>query len=61
MPCLSCVLNLFRRFPAAQSAFDRLAGQITADDMRTMNYAVDGEKKDAGAVVKEFLEQHALI
>ena len=52
--------DLFRRFPAAQSAFSGLAGRITADDMRKMNYAVDGEKKDAAAVVKDFLQQHAL-
>jgi osmoprotectant transport system substrate-binding protein len=52
--------DLFRRFPAAQSAFGKLAGRITAHDMRKMNYAVDGEKKDAAAVVKDFLRQHAL-
>jgi glycine betaine/choline ABC-type transport system substrate-binding protein len=33
----------------------KLSGRITAEDMRRMNYAVDGEKKDAAAVVKEFL------
>jgi glycine betaine/choline ABC-type transport system substrate-binding protein len=32
-----------------------LSGRISADDMRRMNYAVDGEKKDAAAVVKEFI------
>jgi glycine betaine/choline ABC-type transport system substrate-binding protein len=35
----------------------KLAGRITADDMRRMNYAVDGEKKDAALVVKDFLER----
>ena len=37
------------------------AGRITADDMRAMNYAVDGEKRDAGAVAKEFLVSQRLL
>jgi osmoprotectant transport system substrate-binding protein len=37
------------------AALQKLSGRITADDMRRMNYAVDGEKKDAAAVVKDFL------
>jgi osmoprotectant transport system substrate-binding protein len=41
-------------------ALQRLGGRITADDMRRMNYAVDGEKKDAAAVVKSFLSQARL-
>ncbi len=53
--------DLLRRFPAAQTAFERLAGRITADDMRRLNYAVDGEKKDAAAVAAQFLQQKALL
>jgi osmoprotectant transport system substrate-binding protein len=34
----------------------RLAGRVTADAMRKMNYAVDGEKRDAAEVAKEFLQ-----
>jgi len=52
--------ELFRRYPAAQVAFDALAGKITADEMRKMNYAVDGEKKEAAAIVQSFLKQRAL-
>lgn len=52
--------DLFSSFPQARAAFDGLAGRITADDMRRMNYAVDGEKKDAAAVAQEFLRQRAL-
>lgn len=48
------------KYPAAQDALLRLAGKITADDMRRLNYAVDGEKKDASAVVREFLRSKAL-
>ncbi len=52
--------GLLISFPAARRVFDRLAGRISADEMRAMNYAVDGEQQDAAAVVHEFLQQHAL-
>jgi len=52
---------LFQKCPEAQAAFARLAGRITADDMRTMNYAVDGEKKDASAVARGFLVSRSLL
>jgi osmoprotectant transport system substrate-binding protein len=43
------------RHPEVAAALQRLSGRISAEDMRRMNYAVDGEKKDAAAVVREFL------
>lgn len=43
------------RYAGLRAAFDRLSGRITAQQMRRMNYAVDGEKKDASVVVREFL------
>jgi osmoprotectant transport system substrate-binding protein len=43
------------RHPEVAAALHKLSGRITADDMRRMNYAVDGEKKDAALVVKDFL------
>jgi osmoprotectant transport system substrate-binding protein len=52
--------RLFQKCPQARAAFDRLAGRISADDMRAMNYAVDGEKKDAGVVAREFLARQGL-
>ena len=45
------------RHPEVAPALRKLAGRVTADDMRRMNYAVDGEKKDAALVVKDFLER----
>ena len=53
--------ELFERCPQAREAFERLAGCITADDMRAMNYTVDGEKKDARAAANQFLLLHGLI
>jgi osmoprotectant transport system substrate-binding protein len=52
--------HVFQQCPAAGAAFDRLSGRITAGDMRKMNYAVDGEKRDAAEVVKDFLRKSAL-
>lgn len=46
-----------QRYPEVATALQRLSGRISAEEMRHMNYAVDGEKKDAAAVVKEFIEK----
>ncbi len=51
---------LFDECLAARAAFSRLGGLINAADMRAMNYAVDGQKRDAAAVAREFLEIHQL-
>jgi osmoprotectant transport system substrate-binding protein len=53
--------QLFQECPQARAAFERLAGRITADDMRRMNYAVDGQKQDAAEVARDFLTSHALL
>ena len=44
-----------QRDPEIGQALRQLSGRITAQEMRQMNYAVDGQKKDAAAVVKDFL------
>ncbi|HET9364472.1 MAG TPA: glycine betaine ABC transporter substrate-binding protein [Candidatus Angelobacter sp.] len=44
-----------QRHPEIGQALQQLSGRISAQEMRQMNYAVDGEKKDAAAVVKDFL------
>ena len=51
---------VFQECPQARAAFIRLAGRITAEDMRKMNYAVDGEKRDATEVVRGFLRNQRL-
>jgi osmoprotectant transport system substrate-binding protein len=43
-----------RRWPQIETALDALAGKITADDMRAMNEAIDGEHRDPAEVVREF-------
>jgi len=49
------------RHPAVRDALDQITGRISAEDMRNMNYAVDGEKRDAAQVAREFLVSHGLI
>jgi osmoprotectant transport system substrate-binding protein len=53
--------DTLQRHPAVRSALDRITGRISADDMRSMNYDVDGEKRDAAQVAREFLIGHGLI
>src|SRR5271156_349645 len=43
-----------RRHPGIQVAMDRLAGRVSADEVRGMNDAVDGQHRDVGDVVREF-------
>jgi osmoprotectant transport system substrate-binding protein len=49
-----------QRWPQIQTALDALAGKITADDMRAMNEAVDGQHRDPADVVREFLKKKGL-
>jgi osmoprotectant transport system substrate-binding protein len=43
-----------QRWPQIQTALNALAGKITADDMRAMNEAIDGQHRDPAEVVREF-------
>jgi osmoprotectant transport system substrate-binding protein len=49
-----------RRWPEIQIALNALAGRVTADDMRAMNEAVDGQHRDPADVVRAFRQAHGL-
>ena len=49
-----------RQHPGIQVAMDRLAGRVSADEVRAMNYAVDSEHRDVGVVVREFRSSKGL-
>jgi osmoprotectant transport system substrate-binding protein len=49
-----------KRWPQMQTALDALAGKITADDMRAMNEAIDGQHRDPAEVVREFRNRKGL-
>jgi osmoprotectant transport system substrate-binding protein len=42
------------KYPEAGTALGQLAGKITEDEMRRMNYGVDGDHRDPAEVVREF-------
>lgn len=44
----------FERHPRLRELLRSLAGRISAADMRRLNYAVDGERRDVAQVVREF-------
>jgi osmoprotectant transport system substrate-binding protein len=44
------------RYPQLNDVLSSLAGKITEDDMRKMNFAVDGEHRLVKDVVHEFLK-----
>jgi osmoprotectant transport system substrate-binding protein len=48
------------RWPQLRGAFASLAGKVTAEEMQTMNEAVDGEHRDPADVVREFRQAHGL-
>ena len=48
------------RYPALRQALAELGGKISEDDMRRLNYAVDGEHRDLKELVTEFLKQKGL-
>jgi osmoprotectant transport system substrate-binding protein len=43
------------KHPAVRQVFDRLANRITAEEIRELNYEVDGKKRDAAAVASDYL------
>ena len=53
--------EILQRHPEVRVALEKLSGHITAENMRHMNYSVDGEKKDAALVVKEFLARKSIL
>jgi osmoprotectant transport system substrate-binding protein len=45
---------MLEKHPEAGAALGQLAGKISEEEMRRMNYAVDGEHRDPAEVVREF-------
>jgi osmoprotectant transport system substrate-binding protein len=52
--------DALQRWPQIETALDALAGKISADDMRAMNEAVDGQHRDPAEVVREFRAKKGL-
>jgi glycine betaine/choline ABC-type transport system substrate-binding protein len=52
--------QMLARHPEVKQALDELAGKISDGEMRQLNYAVDGQHRDAREVVHEFLQKKGL-
>jgi osmoprotectant transport system permease protein len=49
------------QYPAIQAALNKLAGKITDDEMRELNYKVSVEGVSAGEAAKQFLQKAGLL
>jgi osmoprotectant transport system substrate-binding protein len=52
--------DALKRWPRIQLALTSLAEKVTAEDVRTMNQAVDSQHRDPAEVVREFRIQKGL-
>jgi glycine betaine/choline ABC-type transport system substrate-binding protein len=50
----------FAAHPELQAVLEELAGKISDEEMRQLNYAVDGQKRDVKEVVRAFLRSKGL-
>jgi osmoprotectant transport system substrate-binding protein len=48
------------KFPELRGALAELGGKISGQDMRHLNYLVDGEQRDVVTVVREYRQSHNL-
>ena len=46
------------RHPELRQVIERLAGKVTDQEMRQMNYEADVERHDPKLIVKEFFDRH---
>jgi glycine betaine/choline ABC-type transport system substrate-binding protein len=53
-------VDTLTRHPEVATALEQLAGKISDEDMRHMNYSVDGEHRDIQEVVRNFLRSKHL-
>src|SRR6266404_4356620 len=53
--------EMLKNHPEVGAALGELSGAISDEDMRRLNYAVDGQHRDVTAVVRDFLKQRGLI
>ena len=52
--------EMLKTHPEVGTALEALAGAISDEDMRRMNYAIDGSHKDVAIVVRDFLHERKL-
>jgi glycine betaine/choline ABC-type transport system substrate-binding protein len=50
-----------REHPEVKQAVDELGGKISDEEMRKLNYELDGRHRDAQEVAHEFLKVKGLV
>jgi osmoprotectant transport system permease protein len=53
--------DTLEKYPELEKILNKLAGKISDEEMREMNYRVDYQNEDAAHVAREFLEKNGLI
>jgi osmoprotectant transport system substrate-binding protein len=53
--------QILQQHPEVAQAVAALAGRISDEEMQRLNYAVDGEHRDAGEVAREWLRREKLV
>ena len=51
---------ILKKYPEVKKAIAQLSGKITADEMRQLNYLVEGELQDIKVVVRDFRKSKGL-
>ncbi|MEG4940478.1 glycine betaine ABC transporter substrate-binding protein [Microcoleus sp. F4-D5] len=49
--------QILEKYPELRQVLAELGGKISEEDMRKLNYQVDGKQQEAGQVAREFLQQ----
>ncbi|MBE9093841.1 glycine betaine ABC transporter substrate-binding protein [Tychonema sp. LEGE 07203] len=49
--------QILEKYPELRPVLAELGGKISEEDMRKLNYQVDGKQEEAGQVAREFLQQ----
>lgn len=52
--------DTLEKYPQLKTSISELSGKITAEEMRQLNYSVDGELRDVKEVVREFRKSKGL-
>lgn len=53
--------DALKKYPKLEETLEKLTGQISDDEMRSMNYAVEIDKKDEKEVATQFLTEKGLL
>jgi osmoprotectant transport system permease protein len=53
--------EVLNRHPELRAIFDRLAGAVSDQEMRQMNYEAEVERRDARAIARAYLERHPKV